>query len=399
MEYVMPSLLADYRCSQCGRCCYGWNIEADQAEFKEIILAIRKIPVEERPQPYGFDLKKTDHGKIESGYLHMRDNHCCFLQQDHRCFLHAHWGQGIKPNICISYPFYAVKTPRVIYVNSTFSCLAATKFLCKEPVYAAVWPSDQIGSRFSLKMDVASHTWVRIAPEKVIDWDSFYRFQNFMTTSNVSRAAFVAWFWHQIKECAEQNISQEKLTQILETPVINPEIKSEHIISHLQQLFQILELWEQRVQSDPELIFSIGLLKKRLGYTDKVTPEMATQYQSYITECKILSHELQEILQNYLYVHLFMTDHYFSRSLLEAMGIFSTAVALVTLIAIANIGTDTGITTDLLIDSIIEVEKYFFHSDIFSHVQTDTLDPLIFLAPFLANPSAAQANAQVLQAS
>lgn len=379
MQYLAPGLVGNYTCSQCGQCCYGWKIEITPTEFKDIIQAMKPIPPEQQPQGYGFDIQKDKEGKIISGSFKMTENNHCGFLTDHLCFIHSQFGTTLKPIVCVSYPFYAIRTPQNTYINVSFSCMAATKYLVLNNPCQSIWPSPNLGTRFSTKMDLEDRSFVHLAEDKSLSWPCFYILQEYMTTQVVNPLHFLVAFWHCIRGCSEQNFTQEQMASILAEPITMniPVIDMNTGVAHLKNLFSFIALWAEKCQCDHGLLFVVGLLKKRLGYHHEVTQEFALAYTQALLAQGLFQPNLRQIILNYVHTKLWICDYYFSRNILDGMSIIAEAVGLTILIALANTPENTTITEECLCQSIATVERYFFHSDIFSYQNTLNIDPAI----------------------
>ncbi len=419
MQYLMPAQMANYHCVSCGRCCYEWGIQVTALEFKNIIKAMQQIPDSDpqKPRNYGFELLKNEEGQIEAGYLRMIDNHCGFQQPDQKCFIHSKFGTHLKPDICISFPFYAIRTPKITFLNISFACIAATLFLRENYVFnqIAISPPAHLGKRFTVKYSAMEQRWIRLTPDKAISWETFYLFQKYLTENAASLWNFIPYFYQQIYSLPEQNISLEKMRAILyeknfciktidkqqkqvfpENKNIGIEIGLNEISFHLKSLFHLISLWKSYVQKSRPLLFSLGILREHLEIANtpqnseiilpvEVSLESAQKYLDMINNYHACRPELLKILENYLRSHLFISDEYFARSIIEGINILSLATGLALLIAIANIGTDQEILEEYLRESFVQVERYFFHSGIFEIIDAKTFTPMIALAPILMN--------------
>lgn len=380
MQYLTPGLVANYTCGQCGRCCYGWKIEVSPQEFKDIMLAIKQLPAEQRPDFEGFDFEKDDMGKIESCSFKMNEeNHCGFLGENRLCYIHAQFGQKLKPLICISYPFYAIKTPQNTYINISFSCFSAIQFLITDNPCQSVWPPNNLGAIFSTKMDVSEQKCVHIAPGKAISWPCFYTLQNYIATQVHNPILFSVGFWHCIRQYPTQNLTVEQMTALF--PQIIPDhlslTNSRLMVAHLENIFTLLDFWSVRCQCDHSLLLPVGELRKRLGYETSVTEKFSLAYSHALQEANIFRPALRQILLNYAYIKLWMNDYYFIKNILEGMSITATGIGLIVLLALTNTQEHEQITETTLCQSINDVERLFFHSDIFSYQMDTNVDPAI----------------------
>ena len=115
----MPRLqvppVQNFSCHSCSHCCRHHVIELSAAEKKrlETLRPARAMPeLQEAIVPYG-DAFRLAHG--ENGA-------CVFLRQDHRCAIHAEFGEQAKPLACRIFPYALHPVGNGLAVSLRFSC-------------------------------------------------------------------------------------------------------------------------------------------------------------------------------------------------------------------------------------------------------------------------------------
>jgi Fe-S-cluster containining protein len=111
-----------YECIQCGRSCGEfWEIRVEP----EIAASIRARPADalaEASDPR----ESIAPSRFDAGRETMRlvDGHCCMLTAGGLCALHKAFGEASKPNVCRSFPYRFIETPRGVHTGVSFACTA-----------------------------------------------------------------------------------------------------------------------------------------------------------------------------------------------------------------------------------------------------------------------------------
>jgi Fe-S-cluster containining protein len=108
---------ARHACQGSGMCCRSYRLgPIDPAEADVIrALALREaMPHLPDGDPFG-----TVEGRL---YLRTVDTHCLFLGDDHRCGIHAHFGEDKKPAACREYPVAIKSTFRETLLYNNHQC-------------------------------------------------------------------------------------------------------------------------------------------------------------------------------------------------------------------------------------------------------------------------------------
>jgi len=119
---------ARFECQGSGQCCqnyvFGPLTDADIARLDTLDIAGAFPHL--GPGPY-FGTRKRKDGR-EERYLLSRDDRCVFLQDDHRCGLHAKFGADSKPGLCRMYPLeqFATVDGIRLYDKGTCATLAVS---------------------------------------------------------------------------------------------------------------------------------------------------------------------------------------------------------------------------------------------------------------------------------
>ncbi|HOE97575.1 MAG TPA: hypothetical protein PK847_13445 [Candidatus Sumerlaeota bacterium] len=111
-----------YECIRCGRSC---------GEFWEIPVSAEKAEeIRARPVAALAAARDPNNPVVESPWtpgrhvMRMTDGTCTLNTRAGLCALHAAFGETAKPNICRSFPFRFLETPRGDYVGLSFACTA-----------------------------------------------------------------------------------------------------------------------------------------------------------------------------------------------------------------------------------------------------------------------------------
>jgi hypothetical protein len=378
MQYLILSLFRDYQCAQCGECCHGWNIEVQPWELKEIVLNVKKIPKEQRPD-YGFNVCRDEEKKITNVYFRMTENHCGFLQKDNKCFLHCQFGLDIKPGICKSYPLYAIRTPKITYVTITFSCMAACRLLLAQEIPTIVSISGQyFGKVVSLKTDVSEQKWVKISPTQTIAWDTYYSFQQYIFACKKQEIVpLLHSFWYHITHFPHEHLTFPQLQEMASLPCTTPS-------NPLLHLKWICRVWEAIVQYEvePAVFVAISFLLCRLQMdATKIEESVAVRYEKYLRSSGLWKdHNIVWILNNYFRSRLFVHEIYFTRSVCEFISLMSLLVGFIAFLGLASAGT-SPISSENILEAVFVVEKYLSHSDVLDYIQLDDINPRIAISP------------------
>ena len=114
-----------YECVHCGQCCrQNWEVALDPAEV-ESIRALEGGPLRlaGAPDPSG----PVSDSPWTPGRPAMRmtaEGTCCMLAGDGLCALHKALGEAAKPNVCRSFPYRMIQTPRGTFAGLSFACTA-----------------------------------------------------------------------------------------------------------------------------------------------------------------------------------------------------------------------------------------------------------------------------------
>ena len=108
---------ARHACQGSSLCCRSYRLGPVEPEEAEVI---RALPLRDAMP----DLSDEEPFVRMDGHLFLRtvDAHCLFLQSDHRCGLHAHFGEDTKPLACRQYPIQMKATFREIRVFNNHQC-------------------------------------------------------------------------------------------------------------------------------------------------------------------------------------------------------------------------------------------------------------------------------------
>lgn len=108
---------ARHACQGSGMCCRSYRLGPVEAEEAD---TIRALPLRDAmPHLPDGDVFGTLEGRI---YLRTVDTHCVFLGEDHRCGIHAHFGEDKKPLACREYPVTIKSTFRETLVYNNHQC-------------------------------------------------------------------------------------------------------------------------------------------------------------------------------------------------------------------------------------------------------------------------------------
>ena len=373
MQYVMLSLLKDYRCSLCAQCCHDWNIEVTTAEIARIESGLVGFPATVVPE-YGFDkYQDPDAADKTCYYFKMFANHCGFLQDDNKCFLHCRFGVNIKPAICVSYPLYAIVTPEITYFSSSFSCMSTAALLQKDWHPYVQELTKPLPGIYSLRENESQ--WVRLEANQMINWQTFYFLQSQLVSYPGRLPLLLDSLWQQIKAYPYQYLGVPELRKMLEKPLATSD--SPQPLAHLQLMSRILCAMAD-YNFEPVLFLPQQHLFWQLGI-DNYQPDSsgAWRYHRRFRENKL---KQNRILINYLRSRIFISDWYFSRNIADSIALFSMTSGLASLFAIAAAGSGPCTDEDLL-QGIFAVEKYFFHSDVANHIDLRDIRPKVAFSP------------------
>jgi Fe-S-cluster containining protein len=115
-----------FSCSQCGQCCYRWDVVVSDAEIE----AYRRHNAsswyrESRDGREGAtrDAFEPIPGQAALHRIRKRaDGGCGFLSPDNRCRIHQELGADRKPLTCRMYPFSFHAAPDAVVVTTSFGC-------------------------------------------------------------------------------------------------------------------------------------------------------------------------------------------------------------------------------------------------------------------------------------
>ena len=115
-----------FTCSQCGRCCHGWDVFVSEAE----IASYRRRQAASWFRETGQEAEGTDRDPFEPmpdfpGLHRIRrrdDGGCGFLSSANRCRIHEELGADRKPLTCRMFPFTFRPAPDAIVVTASFGC-------------------------------------------------------------------------------------------------------------------------------------------------------------------------------------------------------------------------------------------------------------------------------------
>jgi Fe-S-cluster containining protein len=115
-----------FTCSQCGRCCHGWDVFVSEAE----IASYRRRQAASWFRESRDAVEGTDRDPFEAmpdlpGLHRIRrrdDGGCGFLSPDNRCRIHEELGADRKPLTCRMFPYTFRPAPDAIVVTASFGC-------------------------------------------------------------------------------------------------------------------------------------------------------------------------------------------------------------------------------------------------------------------------------------
>jgi Fe-S-cluster containining protein len=126
-----------FTCSQCGRCCYRWDVfvtDAEIASYRRANAASWFREAREAAEDTARDLSTEAQGaKVEPfepmpgwpGLHRIRkrdDGGCGFLSPENRCRLHEELGADRKPLTCRMFPYTLHPAPDAVVVTASFGC-------------------------------------------------------------------------------------------------------------------------------------------------------------------------------------------------------------------------------------------------------------------------------------
>lgn len=378
MKYVMPAFLQKFRCLEEGYCCHRWNISVSPKELETILANLKTIPQQDWPQGCGFETVQDDHGKITDVYTKTCENRCSFLV-DKKCFLHANFGLEGKPIICQSYPFYALKTPNLSYINASMACPCTLQMLLEKNDFTFVNPVRSVGNKFSLKADLQHVKSVQITEKVSTNWQGFYHIHK-QLLRNYNNSAFLAHIWKFFNDSKQEYFTFEQVKNVCEQSYEKPELNEQQ---HLYYTLLGWQFWYQENSGDDEVSPVISYFLDYLGISDiENIPPAATQkyftlYREYFSRKEII-----EVMENYFFVLLFSSELYFTNNITQAISYLSLAVALATFCVVAQLGnSEQPIQPENVLDAIYVIEKFFFHSNYFNDIDNLHISPHILLPP------------------
>jgi Fe-S-cluster containining protein len=116
---------ARHACQGSGKCCRSYRLGPVEPAEAAVISG---LPIHEAMP----DLPEGEPFGMIDGRLYLRtvDTHCLFLRDDHRCGLHAHFGEDVKPLVCREYPISIKATFREAVVYNNHQC--ASHFVAQD---------------------------------------------------------------------------------------------------------------------------------------------------------------------------------------------------------------------------------------------------------------------------
>ncbi|WP_372370584.1 hypothetical protein [Candidatus Uabimicrobium sp. HlEnr_7] len=374
----MPTFLRKFRCLEEGYCCHRWNISVNPKELEAILANLKTIPQKEWPSGCGFETVQDDNGKIVDVYTKKCENRCSFLV-DKKCFLHANFGLEGKPIVCQSYPFYALKTPELTYINASMACPCTLQMLLEKNEFTLVNPARSIGNKFSLKADVQNFKMVKITNKSSTNWQGFYHIHKKLLRKH-SDVNFLAYIWNFFTNTKQEYFTVEEIKSICDQSP-PPQTFSEH--DHLKNTLLAWQLWYSQNTEDGEVSPVISYFIDYLGIPDfEKIPESALQKYFALYKENFTDNEIIQIIDNYFFILLFSSDFYFTHHIIQALTYLSLAVSLATFCAVAQLGnSEQKIQPENILDAIFVIEKFFFHSDYFSQIEKLQVSPHILLPP------------------
>ncbi len=375
MKYVMPQQFKNFTCKQLGNCCRGWKIEVTPKEFKSILQNLQTIPQEKRPKNSGFHILREDDKEIKSVYTKTKDDHCSFLVND-RCFLHEKFGAQGKPVVCQSFPFYAIQTPKFVYVSLSFACPCGWDLLLLEESPKFVKPNANLGQEITLKGDYSELKLVPLNETRKMSWKSFqFLQQSYNTIPNDHLLSYVDYIWEQLSRSTSQQIEREELKS-LSACFLSPPPNKALAEKHLLDLAPFLLRYEE--QDDKKTYPSLAPFLKKIGLDlENITEETAQSYRElYQEKLSSSSSDITLVLQNYLRHFLFIQDSYFRNGLLPTLSLSGIMLGLVQFLTLAStFSRKEPPTTQDILNSIYLLEKIFFHSKSLSEVKALASSP------------------------
>jgi Fe-S-cluster containining protein len=115
-----------FTCSQCGRCCHGWDVVVSGAEVElyrrrhaeSWFSAGEAVADEARPDPF-----EPMPGRPGLHRIRKRaDGGCGFLSAANRCRIHEELGADRKPLTCRMFPYSLHAAPDAVVVIASFGC-------------------------------------------------------------------------------------------------------------------------------------------------------------------------------------------------------------------------------------------------------------------------------------
>lgn len=379
MQYRMPSLFCKYACVQCGESCRNWLVEVYPQELKKILEQLKDLAPQEKRQEHGFDCHRDQSGNIDKVYTREIENRCCFLESDNGCFLHRRFGYELKPSICRSYPFYAIQTPKITYINGAMSCTAIRSLLRKQEDVVAVFPSPEVGSEISVIADLREYDEVNLTPSATMDWEEFYLLQQWLFSLKMP-AIFkhLDFFWQELQK---SQISPERLREIF---ACQPDsLKTTSPLEHLSLLLRSFRYCLANLHDSRAVEFAIEYLLRRLRIdADNPDYSAALRYQEYYARNILpINTMCDTIFNNYLRTRLFANEFYFSRSIIESLEILCLFTGMAHMLALAAAGNSGNLSEEHLLDAIFVIDKDLSHSSVFQDFSTGGIRPSVAYAP------------------
>lgn len=360
MKYLMPSFLREFKCLEEGYCCHRWKISVTPKELDTILSNLKTIPNKNWPKDCGFEIIRNEDQSIKNVYTKSCGNKCSFLV-DKKCFLHAKFGLDGKPEICQSYPFYAIKFPNLAYINISMACPCSLRMLRKKNDFTLANPFNSIGNKFSLKANLEKWKGVSLTSKTSVHWDSFYYIHKKLLQKH-QNMDFINHLWHAFSETKDEFLTKEQVVAICEKC-----LKKENFCqkTHLSTILKAWQVWHQENPEDDEVspVISHFISVLKISNIDKISADSITTYFLMYNE-QFKSKEINNILNNYLFILLFGSDFYFTHTLVEALVFISLSIALVKFFVLAA-NNDNEVSEDSILDAIFVLEKFFFHSNYF----------------------------------
>lgn len=349
-KYLMPRLFADYACIQCGKSCKNWKVEVSPKDLAMLVPKVNEIS--DKNDDYGFEYWKDDQGKIERVYTKHSNCQCVFFQDSGLCLLHQNFGANVKPEVCISYPFYAIQTPDITFVNASLSCTAIQQLLQKQRPSNWLFPAtQQVAAAVSVRGNFSHRRYVKVTPEKATKWKNFYRIiERLVNEEPKDWLHRLNSLWENLEKFPHAAILKEHIDELF---ALQSKPTTLSVDDHLQEIYTAIEsqgFWDFQ-ENDP-----IWALVEETRSKSNYLALYEEFFLPYVSEMSVLQ-------RNFFAVHLYSSDYYFSHSVSQAIQIACLQWGIAVFLAIAAAKNEKRrVLLEDLLKAFYITERFFFHS-------------------------------------